>query len=288
MPTRNEKDTGRTVETTGHEWDGIEEYNNPLPKWWLYVFYATIVWSIGYYFIYPAWPSLSGYTKGLAGFSQRVELENHLAEVRAGQAGTFDRLASMDLAAIQADPDLRSFATAGGRAAFADNCVPCHGQGGGGRVGYPSLADDSWIWGGTLQDIHATLLHGVRFDDPNTRTSAMPVFGDGILARAEILDLAQHVLSLTDRATDPAAAARGAKPFADNCAACHGAAGAGDRSVGAPALNDGIWLYGSSLEAVAGQISRPRHGVMPAWAGRLDPVTVKMLAIYVHGLGGGE
>ena len=288
MPTRNEKDTGRTVETTGHEWDGIEEYNNPLPKWWLYVFYATIVWSIGYYFIYPAWPSLNGYTKGLAGFSQRVELENHLAEVRAGRADTFDRLASMDLAAIQADPDLRSFATTGGRAAFADNCVPCHGQGGGGRVGYPSLADDSWIWGGTLQDIHFTLLHGVRFDDPNTRMSEMPVFGDGILARAEILDLAQHVLSLTDRATDPAAAVRGAKLFADNCAACHGAAGAGDRSLGAPALNDGIWLYGSSLEAVATQIARPRHGVMPAWAGRLDPATVKMLAIYVHGLGGGE
>lgn len=288
MPTRNEKDTGRTVETTGHEWDGIEEYNNPLPKWWLYVFYATIVWSIGYYFIYPAWPSLSGYTKGLAGFSQRVELENHLAEIRAGRADTFDRLASMDLAAIQADPDLRSFAMTGGRAAFADNCVPCHGQGGGGRVGYPSLADDSWIWGGTLQDIHFTLLHGVRFDDPNTRVSEMPVFGDGILARAEILDLAQHVLALTDRATDPAAAARGAKLFADNCAACHGAAGAGDRTLGAPALNDGIWLYGSSLEAVATQISRPRHGVMPAWAGRLDPATVKMLAIYVHGLGGGE
>lgn len=288
MPMRNEKDTGRTVETTGHEWDGIEEYNNPLPKWWLYVFYATIVWSIGYYFIYPAWPSLSGYTKGLAGFSQRVELENHLAEVRAGRADTFDRLASMDLAAIQADPDLRSFATTGGRAAFADNCVPCHGQGGGGRVGYPSLADDSWIWGGTLQDIHVTLLHGVRFDDPNTRMSQMPVFGDGILARAEILDVAQHVLSLTDRATDPAAAARGAKLFADNCAACHSAAGAGDRTLGAPALNDGIWLYGSSLEAVAAQVSRPRHGVMPAWAGRLDPATVKMLAIYVHGLGGGE
>ncbi|MET4701865.1 cytochrome c oxidase cbb3-type subunit 3 [Constrictibacter sp. MBR-5] len=288
MPTRNQKDSGRTVETTGHEWDGIEEYNNPLPKWWLYVFYATIVWSIGYYFIYPAWPSLSGYTKGLAGFSQRVELENHLAEVRAGRAETFDRLASMDLAAIQADPDLRSFAMTGGRAAFADNCVPCHGQGGAGRVGYPSLADDSWIWGGTLQDIHVTLLHGVRFDDPNTRTSQMPVFGDGILARAEVLDLAQHVLSLTDRATDPAAATRGAKLFADNCAACHGAAGAGDRSLGAPALNDGIWLYGSSLEAVAAQISRPRHGVMPAWTGRLDPATVKMLAIYVHGLGGGE
>ncbi len=288
MPTRNEKDTGRTVETTGHEWDGIEEYNNPLPKWWLYVFYATIVWSIGYYFIYPAWPSLSGYTKGLAGFSQRVELENHLAEVRAGRADTFDRLASMDLAAIQADPDLRSFATTGGRAAFADNCVPCHGQGGGGRVGYPSLADDSWIWGGTLEDIHVTLLHGIRFDDPNTRMSQMPVFGDGILARPEILDLAQHVLALTDRATDPAAATRGAKLFADNCAACHGAAGAGDRTLGAPALNDGIWLYGSSLEAVAAQVSRPRHGVMPAWAGRLDPATVKMLAIYVHGLGGGE
>jgi cytochrome c oxidase cbb3-type subunit 3 len=215
-------------------------------------------------------------------------LENHLAEVRAGRAETFDRLASMDLAAIQADPDLRSFAMTGGRAAFADNCVPCHGQGGAGRVGYPSLADDSWIWGGTLQDIHVTLLHGVRFDDPNTRTSQMPVFGDGILARAEVLDLAQHVLSLTDRATDPAAATRGAKLFADNCAACHGAAGAGDRSLGAPALNDGIWLYGSSLEAVAAQISRPRHGVMPAWTGRLDPATVKMLAIYVHGLGGGE
>lgn len=287
MPTKIEKDQNRAAETTGHEWDGIEEYNNPLPKWWLYVFYATIVWSLGYYLVYPAWPGVSGYTKGLAGYSQRAELENRMAAVREGRADFYDRLASLDLDAIRADPDLYAFATTGGRAAFADNCVPCHAQGGAGRRGYPSLADDSWLWGGTLQDIHQTLLHGVRFDDPKTRTSIMPAFGE-MMSRAEIADLAQHVLSLSGRATDDAAAARGAKAFGENCAACHGPAGAGDRSVGAPALSDDIWVYGSRLEDVVAQIARPRHGVMPGWSGRLDPATVKMLAIYVHGLGGGE
>ncbi|MFN4090895.1 MAG: cytochrome-c oxidase, cbb3-type subunit III [Alphaproteobacteria bacterium] len=219
--------------------------------------------------VYPAWPGLSGYTKGIAGYSQRVEVERSIAAARAAQGGMFDRIAAAGLDEIQADPDLRAFATAGGRAAFADNCVPCHAQGGAGLPGYPSLADDVWVWCGTLQDIHYTLLHGVRVEGEGARVSQMPVFAHGILSRAEIVDVAQHVLSLTGRASDEAAAERGGSLYAANCAACHGDPGRRRPHLGAPARNDAVWICGGDLNSLILQIGRPRHGVMPAWSGRL-------------------
>jgi cytochrome c oxidase cbb3-type subunit 3 len=196
----------------------------------------------------------------------------------------------MDLAAINSDPELLSFALAGGEAAFGDNCAPCHGRGAQGAFGYPNLRDDSWLWGdGSLASIHQTILHGIRADDPETHTSMMPAFGKtGILSEPQIADVAEYVLSLSGKADDKTAAERGEKIFAANCAACHGSAGKGDAKLGAPDLSDELWLYAGDRPTVTETIRNSRAGVMPAWAKRLDPETVKELAIYVHSLGGGR
>ncbi len=282
-------DMSGDVGTTGHEWDGIEELNKPLPKWWLYVFYATILWSIGYWILYPAWPLVANYTKGYLGYSQRMTVSEDLAAAQAQKAGFRTRIAESDFAAIQADPELFNFALAGGAAAFGDNCAPCHGRGALGAAGYPNLRDDSWLWGGSLEDIHLTILHGIRAEDPKTRTSMMPAFGKlGMLKPPQVNDVAEYVLSLSGNATDETAAGRGQPLYAANCVACHGPEGKGDQKLGAPDLADELWLYGGDKATVVETITNSRSGMMPPWIGRLDPATIKELAIYVHSLGGGE
>ena len=194
-----------------------------------------------------------------------------------------------DGARLRGSPDLARIAFAGGGAAFADNCAPCHGLGGAGQGFYPTLADDAWLWGGTLEAIEQTILYGVRSDHPDTRFNEMPAFGAmAVLSRDEISDVAEHVLGMSGQEHDQAAAERGAAIFAEQCASCHGENGAGVQELGAPDLTDQIWLYGGSRDQIVQQIYAPRHGVMPAWTGRLDPQTIKSLAVYVHGLGGGQ
>ena len=277
------------VETTGHEWDGITELNKPLPKWWLYVLYATIVWSIGYWVIYPAWPLLSDYSRGVVGYSQRQTVSESVAAARAMQAGMNETLAKASLAEIRADPKLLDIALAGGRTAFGDNCAPCHGRGAQGAKGFPNLNDDDWIWGGKMDDIHRTISHGIRNGASDARDSAMPRFGlDGVLDKQQITDAAEYVLSLSGGSTEAAAAERGKTVFAENCVACHGESGKGNPELGAPNLADAIWLYGSTKSDVVKSIETGRGGVMPAWDGRLDAATVKTLAVYIHSLGGGQ
>jgi cytochrome c oxidase cbb3-type subunit 3 len=289
MPTKIEKDSVTGTETTGHEWDGIKELNTPLPKWWLYVLYATVAWSVVYWVLYPSWPGITGYFGGLLGGNQRLQLDQRMAVARAAQAEWLDRIADADVTEIAADPELFNYALAGGQIAFQDNCAPCHGLGGAGQGFYPSLADDDWIWGGTLDDIHTTILYGIRNDNEDARISDMPAFGaDQLLGRDEIDDVAEYVLSLTGRSEDAEAAGRGAEIFAEQCSVCHGEAGEGMTELGAPALNDQIWLYGGDKADIVAQIYRPQQGVMPAWTGRLDPEVINMATIYVHSLGGGQ
>ncbi|ORE89997.1 cytochrome-c oxidase, cbb3-type subunit III [Aurantimonas sp. 22II-16-19i] len=278
------------VETTGHSWDGIKELNNPLPRWWLWTFYATIVFALVYTVLYPAWPMVNSATTGLLGWSSRGDLGAELAAANAARAGQLEKISALSVEEIAADPDLRTVAIAGGRAAFKVNCVQCHGSGAEGGPGYPNLNDDAWLWGGQLDAIHTTLEHGIRYaSDADTRVSEMPAFGrDGILDRAQIGDVADYVLTLGGTAADPAAAERGAVVYAENCAACHGDGGEGMREVGAPALNDAIWLFGGAKDDIVRQVTTPRHGVMPAWGTRLGETTVKELTVYVHSLGGGE
>ena len=290
MPTKVEKDSLTGTETTGHEWDGIKELNNPLPRWWLYVLYACIIWSVVYWILFPAIPGITGYTKGIIGGTAREALDETMAAARANQAVFLDRIEAASLEELGQDADLLNFAIAGGRAAFADNCAPCHGLGGAGQAGgYPSLADDDWIWGGTLEDIHTTLLYGIRVDNDDTRVSDMPAFGaDELLSGEEIANVAAYVLSLSGGEADSAAVERGAPLYEENCVACHGEGGVGEVTVGGPRLNDQIWLYGGELAEIEAQIARPRQGVMPAWEARLDATTIKMLTTYVHTLGGGQ
>ena len=287
---RRESGKSAKVEMTGHEWDGISELNKPLPKWWLWTFYATIVWAIGYWLLMPAWPLVASYSKGLLGYSQRERVAEQLAAARAAQASFREKIAANDLATIVNDPELLRFALAGGEAAFGDNCAPCHGRGAQGAFGYPNLRDDDWLWGdGSLDAIDQTILHGIRADDPETRMNQMPAFGrTGLLAEPQIADVAEHVLSLSGKADDKAAADRGRKIFADNCTPCHGADGKGTQKLGAPNLTAGLWLYAGDKATVMETIRNGRGGVMPAWLHRLDPGTVKELAIYVHSLGGGQ
>ncbi|MAY30921.1 MAG: cytochrome-c oxidase, cbb3-type subunit III [Aurantimonas sp.] len=278
------------IETTGHSWDGIKELNNPLPRWWLWTFYASIAFAAVYTVLYPAWPLVNSATTGLLGWSSRADLRTEMSALEMANADRIAAIRTSDVATIAADPELRPFAIAAGEASYKVNCVQCHGSGAAGSPGYPNLNDDAWIWGGSLEEIAVTLQHGIRYaPDPDTRVADMPAFGrDGILDRDQIADVSQYVLSLTGRDDRPDAVTRGADIYAQNCIFCHGESGEGMKEVGAPALNDAIWLYGRDATAIATQISRPRHGVMPAWGERLGDTAIKELAVYVHSLGGGE
>ncbi|WP_312222066.1 cytochrome-c oxidase, cbb3-type subunit III [Rhizobium rhizoryzae] len=276
------------VETTGHEWDGIRELNNPLPRWWLWTFYATIVWALAYTVVYPAWPMLTSATKGLWGYSSRAELSAELSAAKTAKGDMLQKIAATPVKDILADPQLTKFATAAGAAAFKVNCVQCHGSGAAGGAGYPNLNDDDWLWGGNIEQIHQTISHGIRFqDDAETRTSEMPAFGD-ILKPDEIKQVAAYVVSLTEKPHNAALVEPGKQLFADNCASCHGQDAKGNREFGAPNLADAIWLKVRGEEQIIAQIRQPKHGVMPAWTARLGDTTVKELAVYIHSLGGGE
>ena len=289
MSKNREKDDVSGVETTGHEWDGIRELDNPLPRWWLVIFYACIVWSVGYWVAMPAWPLISDYTRGVLGHSQRLDVDAAVAALKADRAGLGEKLAKATPQEIEADPKLQQAALAWGKSAFGDNCATCHGAGGGGNVGFPNLNDDIWLWGGTLDDIRQTIKVGVRTANPETRLSEMPAFGrDGILDAAQIADLSEYVLSLSGKSTDAEAVTRATQVFADNCAACHGADGKGMREFGAPNLTDADWLYGGDKDTIVATITNARYGVMPTWEARLDAPTINALAVYVHSLGGGE
>jgi len=286
MPTKIEKDRLSGRDTTGHEWDGVKELNTPLPTWWVYTFYATVVFAAVYCFLYPSWPWLNGHMEGSLGYSSRVELTQELAAQAKSRAVFVDRIRATPLAQIAKEPGLFNFAMAGGRSAFQTNCMQCHGAGGAGSPGFPNLVDDDWIWGGSLDQIYTTIRHGIRNADDKSRQSMMPRFGaDGMLTGAQVAAVTDYVLSLSGKAK---ANEEGAKIYQEQCVACHGAEGKGNQELGAPNLADGLWLYGGDRDSVYRSIFYARNGSMPAWSGRLDEATMKMLAIYVHALGGGR
>ncbi|WP_105382753.1 cytochrome-c oxidase, cbb3-type subunit III [Neorhizobium alkalisoli] len=276
------------VETTGHEWDGIRELNNPMPRWWVWTFYATILWALGYTILYPAWPLVSDATRGALGYSSRADLAADVEGARTATGGIVEKIANTSLDEILADQQLSQFATAGGAAAFRVNCTPCHGTGAAGGQGYPNLNDDEWLWGGDVNAIYQSIAHGIRDSvDPDTRVSEMPAFAD-MLKPEEVREVSSYVVSLTGTPRDPSLVEAGKQLFADNCISCHGEKAEGNRDMGAPNLGDAIWLKVRDEAEIAKQIQSPRHGVMPAWATRLGDATVKQLAVYVHSLGGGE
>jgi cytochrome c oxidase cbb3-type subunit 3 len=275
--------------TTGHEWDGIREYDKPMPAWWLWCFYATIAFSAVYVVLYPAFPGLSDSSKGMLGYTSRAAVEADIERFDAQNADLVARIETTDLQGIIDDPELFQFASSGGAAIFRNNCSQCHGAGAGGTLGaYPNLLDDDWLWGGTVEDIHQTISHGVRWEqDWDTRISEMPAFGDGLLDPDTIAAVASYVVSLSGReATGDLAL--GTETFDYECSACHGVDGTGDQFVGAPNLTDAIWLYGGSAQEIVETVTFSRAGAMPAWSGRLSEAEIKQVSVYVHALGGGE
>jgi len=290
MTERSDIDPVSGRSTTGHEWDGIKELNTPLPRWWVITFYATILWAIGYWIVYPAWPLLWSHTTGILNYSTRAEVATELANLEKVRGDRMVALGAAPLAQIEKDPDLLALARARGRTVFGDNCAPCHGSGGAGAKGYPNLNDDDWLWGGTLEQISQTIQFGARSGHPKAHESAMLAFGkEGVLKKEQIATVANYVRSLSGLPTIPGYdAAAGAKLFADNCTSCHGDMGKGNQELGAPDLTDKIWLYGSEQATLLETIANGRAGVMPAWVDRLDPTTIKALTVYVHSLGGGK
>ena len=284
-----EKDEHSGVETTGHEWDGVKELDNPLPRWWLWIFYACVAIAVVYWVLMPSWPGLHTNTPGILHQSSRAQVDKDLAALRTQRGAQGARLTNASLEQIERDPALQSYALAAGQSIFGDNCATCHGTGGAGGKGYPNLRDDVWLWGGSPEDIQRTITYGVRSGDPNARVSQMPAFGhDEILKPEQIVDLTEYVVSLSRRQADPAAVARAAPVFAENCAVCHGPAGLGNQLVGAPNLTDRDWLYGGDRAAIHDQITNGHGGVMPAWGHRFDANTIKALAVYIHVNAGGQ
>ncbi len=285
-------DEATGTHTVGHEWDGIEELDTPMPRWWLWSFYLSIIFAAVYVVLYPAWPLVEKGTEGVLGWTSRGQLAEEISAADQARTTVNEQLARIPIERLSEDSALMQQAVAGGRAAFLVNCVQCHGSGAAGSMassnlqkGYPNLNDDDWLWGGDLKAIEYTLTHGIRQQgDDMTRFSQMPPF-DGVFDTAQLEGLVDHVLSLSGKARPTAV---GAQLYANNCVQCHGVSGQGDRMQGAPNLADAIWLYGGTRAEVKRQILAPRNGMMPKWNDRLDPVTIKMLAAYVHSLGGGE
>lgn len=276
--------------TTGHEWDGIQEYDNPMPRWWLWTFYITIIWGIGYTVAYPAWPGIKGATEGLLGYSTRAEVAAEIDAVNTRNEAINARLASAELTAIQRDPELNDYAKSAGAAVFKTWCAQCHGSGAAGAKGYPNLLDNDWLWGGDIEAIHETVTAGIRNEENDlARYSEMPAFGrDELLEEAQIDQVVNYVMSLSGDPLDASQVVEGKAVYVDNCAACHGDAGLGDRDQGAPNLVDAIWLFGGSYADIRETVHNSRFGVMPNWDTRLSEAQIRAVSAYVHQLGGGE
>ena len=286
MPDPKKKDETTGVETTGHSWDGIEELNNPLPRWWLWTLYLTIIWGIGYTIAYPAWPMINGATKGLLGYSTRAEVAKDIADHHDKNADLVLALTDSELDAV--DSDLLRYAVARGGSVFRAQCSQCHGSGAAGAVGYPNLLDDDWLWGGTKSEIAYSITHGIRNEsDFDAHWSQMPAFEDA-LEKTEIDAVVEYVIGLSSTDVEGDLVQLGAQIYSENCAVCHADNATGDASIGAPNLADAIWLYGSDRQSIATSVREARFGVMPAWGQRLSDEDVRAVTLYVHGLGGGE
>jgi cytochrome c oxidase cbb3-type subunit 3 len=277
------------VETTGHEWDGLQELNNPAPRWWLIVFIVCCVWAFGYWIVYPAWPTFKDHTKGAFGWTEYKKLEKDQVAINSRKRRFLDQIEKMTVEQIRNTPEIFEFSVAAGEALFKDNCATCHQVGGAGAKGYPNLNDDEWIWGGTLAEIKQTITHGIRSKDEVAHNSAMPSFGkDGILTKEDISKVANYVMSMQGKNSNKDAEylKSGSEIFANNCASCHGDKGLGNKDFGAPNLANAISLKAATQEEVFSQIWNAKMGMMPNWSERLTEEQIKLLTIYVHSLGG--
>lgn len=271
------------VPTTGHVWDdNLAELLNPPPKWWMIGLHASWILVVLYGVFYPMWPSLSGYTKGILGWTSIKEYKQDMAAIEAVRAKYENRLTSTDVAGILADRELRDYAVRSAKVLFGDNCAACHGSGGQGNPGFPVLADDDWLYGGDINTIQASIENG--------RMGMMPAKGGSQMTDAELDELARAVSQGKPTST-PLFMEKG-------CFACHGMDGKGMQALGAPDLTDNVWRFSGTVEGIKYTIAhgvndpsdkQTRNAVMPAFGGgKLSDTDIKKLAVYVHQLGGGK
>lgn len=253
--------------TTGHVHDGIEEYDNPLPRWWFMMFVATIIFAVVYLIFYPG----MGSWKGLWGWTSANELQQEQEKALAQYKNSYGIYSQMPVTELALEPRAMKMA----QRIFANNCAVCHGAVGVGFLGYPNLTDKDWLWGGSPEQIKETLVNG--------RQAAMPAWGS-IIGEQGIAEVTQYVLGLSGAEHDKNQAVAGEKIYLQNCSACHGADGKGLHAVGAPNLTDDIWLYGGSPENIRASLRNGRNGVMPAQKGRLREDKIHLLTAYVYQL----
>lgn len=276
--------TGRM--TTGHEWNGIEELDTPIPRVVLFFLAAGTLFAVIYWILMPAWPLWSTYTKGLLGNDQREVVTSQVEQAAAERAAWTDRITAESYAQIEADPALMQKVRETGRTLFDDNCAVCHGVAATGGPGFPSLAAKAWLWGGNPETIADTIRIGINSTDPDTRVSQMLAFGkEGVLNRQQIGDVVAYVQSLSHGGGDTEQIKAGQQVFAENCVACHGEDGKGKQDVGAPNLTDEHWIYGGDTQSIYTSVYSGRQGHMPNWGNRLSPLDIKILALYVSSLG---
>lgn len=287
-----ERDPVTGKHTTGHEWNGIKELDNRVPRAVIFFLLATMLFSIIYWVLMPAWPLGATYTKGLLGIDQRQTVEKAVEEAAAQRAAWTDEIARLDFAEITKRPELMRIVRESGSTLFGDNCAVCHGTDAKGSPGFPSLADDSWLWGGNPEIVAETLRIGINSTHPETRFAQMPAFGrDGILDRPAISSIVSFIRNNAEGIDDLGpldmkGVEEGAQLFAENCAACHGAKGRGDPAMGAPDLMDDSWVISSDRASLSRTIWQGRQGQMPHWEERLAEIDRKILAIYVTEIAG--
>lgn len=256
------------AETTGHVWDGtLMEQNNPLPQWWKWLFYLTIIFSVGYLIVYPGF----GGNQGAFGWSQVGAYEKEMKDGEVQYGPIFNKYLAMDIKDVAKDPQAREI----GQRLFLNTCAQCHGSDAQGGKGYPNLTDNDWLYGGDPEVIKTTITHG--------RNGLMPPMGAAIGSDDDVRNVANYVLSLSNSAHDPIKAAIGKPKFAA-CAACHGADGKGNQALGAPNLTDKIWLYGGDIDTIMETINKGRNNQMPAQEAKLSNGKIHLLAAYVWGL----
>jgi cytochrome c oxidase cbb3-type subunit 3 len=261
---------GSKVDTT-HTWDGdLTEYNNPMPAWWMWLFYITLVFALGYFVLYPG----LGKFGGVWGWSSSQQFKDEMAAAQAEYGPIYEKFSKMDLAAVAADPQAKQM----GQRLFLNHCAQCHGSDAGGSRGFPSLRDGDWLWGDAPEAIKTSIMDG--------RSGMMPPQGASVGGPEDIKDVANYVLSLSGRTHDEQRSQRGKEKYSTTCIACHGPEGKGNQALGAANLTDKVWLYGSSEAAIIETITKGRNGVMPAHKETLGEAKVHLLAAYVLGLGG--
>jgi cytochrome c oxidase cbb3-type subunit 3 len=274
----------KEIKTTGHEWDGIKEYDRPDPFWLRLFFYGALFFGMGYWLLYPSWPV--PHEKGILDWSSSKEVTEDLQKMEKQRSVYQDELEKTDFKDVLQNKKLLKFVMAGGKSAFQNNCAVCHGAGGGGNIGYPNLTTGAWIWGGTMDEIYTTIKFGIRSGHEENRESQMAAFGkDKILTPSEIDQLTKYVMNMNNNEYSDIKAVN---LFKEHCSSCHGDSGRGLREFGAPNLRDAVWIYGGDYNSIYDVIYNGRMGVMPYWQGKLSDPVIKQLAIYVHQLGGGE